>query len=69
MARRPNFLNVRAHLEYVALIVDCYQKYGACPLLDQEMRSLSLFNRAILKKHDAARKAGNRKDLYIEAKS
>lgn len=63
--KRPGLLNVRGHLEHVQLVIECYEKYGKCPILDSEMAALRLFNRAILRKHDAQRAAGNRKDLYV----
>lgn len=67
MPKRRNFLNVRSHLEHIAIVIEGYQKWGKCPALDDEFRKLSFINRTILRKADERRKAGNRKDLYVES--
>ena len=62
---KPKLLNVREHLKHLQLVIEGYQKYGKCPAIDEAMTRLSFMNRAILKKHEASRVAGNRKDLRV----
>lgn len=64
---KPNLLNVREHLEHLQLAIECYERYGDCPAFQQELRTLSLINRAILRKHHEQRAKGNRKDIRIGA--
>lgn len=68
MPRKPDFLNVRQHLLHLQDVLDAYKKYGSCPLVDSELRKISLINDAILRKNDETRATGNRKDIRIEAK-
>ena len=65
--RRKGFLNIRGQLEYAQCLFEIFQKYGDCPAFRDELSKFLLINRAILRKHDERRKAGNRKDLYLEA--
>jgi hypothetical protein len=61
MPRHRNLLNVRAHLEHAAVIVEGLQKYGMCPAIQYELRKFMVFNRAIL-----AKASKSRKDLRVE---
>jgi hypothetical protein len=67
MAKRK-LLNVRTHLDHIQMILDGLQKNGYSPLLKHEVAVASLVNRALLRKHDEAKQAGNRKDIRVEAK-
>ena len=49
---KPNILNVREHLKLVGKVIEVYRKYGQCPLVDDAIVELSLYNRAILRKHN-----------------
>lgn len=62
---KPNFLNVREHLKHLQMVIELYQKYGDCPLFKEEVVRLSLINKAILRKHEESRAAGNRKDIRV----
>lgn len=65
---KPKILNVRVHLDHVQLVIDAYKKYGQCPAVDTEIARLSLYNKAIIRKHDAQKLAGNRKDIRMPSK-
>lgn len=65
MPRRADFLNVREHLNHVQLVLDGIAKYGLCPAVEHELKKLNLINKAILRKHQTKRAAGNRHDLYV----
>ena len=60
---KRSLLNIRNHLEHLQTVIDGYQKYGACPAIDHEMKRLSFMNRAILRKHDKAKASGQRHDV------
>ena len=62
MPRRA-MLNIRDHLDHVQLVIEGYRKYGKCPAIDDEVNSLSLYNKAIMRKHDEAKAKGSRKDI------
>jgi hypothetical protein len=66
--RKPNFLNVREHIRLTNELIECFQKYGDCPLVRAEFVKHHFIGQAILRKADKRREAGNRKDLYMEAK-
>lgn len=68
MPRKPDFLNIRQHLEHIALVIECYEKYGDCPAFRHELKVASLVNKAIIRKHDKQKAEGNRKDLYMPTK-
>lgn len=70
--RRPHLLNVKHHLkctdEVCQIILDADGKYGnngvmLPPAYRQALAELSLFSRAILRKHAAK---AIRKDVYVE---
>ena len=65
--RKPKLLNVREHLMNSQEFLEAFQKYGDCPLVRDWAARVSLINRAILRKHAAARAEGNRKDLRVES--
>lgn len=67
MPRKASLLNVRAHLEHLKIVLDGIDKYGLCPAIQHELKVLALMNKTILRSHDAKRKSGDRKDLYITA--
>lgn len=60
---KKGLLNVRDHLDHLQGVIDLYRKYGDCPALKEEIAKLSVINRAIIRKHDAAKEAGSRKDI------
>ena len=62
MSKR-SLLNVRNHLEHLQSVLDGYKKYGACPLIDEELSKLSFMNRAIMRRHDKAKAKGQRHDI------
>lgn len=62
---KNKLLHVRSHLEYVQTVIEGLQKYGMCPLLEEELKKLSFLNRTILRKADQRAAAGDRKDLYV----
>jgi hypothetical protein len=64
---KAKLLNVRKHLEHINVLIECYQKYGACPAFEHELKIISLYNRAILNKAAKQREQGNRKDLRVES--
>ena len=61
MAKRK-LLNVRTHLEHIALILDELSKIKTFPILDEEIQKAKFFNTKILAKHAAT---NTRKDIYI----
>jgi len=65
MPRKPKLLNVREHLKHVQLTFDLFQRLGACPLTRDEVAKCSVINKAILRKHEESRTAGNRKDIPV----
>lgn len=65
MAKRK-LLNVRTHLEHIALTIRCFEKYGNCEEFRKQLTTASFFNKQILAKHAAS---GSRKDLYVGVKS
>lgn len=67
MARRKgsNLLNVRKYIEWVILVAETTQKYGACPLVMEELPKIKLLGQAILRKADEQRAKGNRKDIRV----
>jgi hypothetical protein len=65
--KRPALLNVRKHLENLQGLIELYEEYGDCPIFKDELKMLSFLNRLVLKKHDAQRASGNRKDIRLEA--
>jgi len=69
MARpiKNKMLHVRSHLEHIQLWIELFNKHGMCPLAEDELKRISLINRALLKHADAKRAKGNRKDLDVEA--
>ena len=67
MPRKPDLLNAREYIKYVIMIAEGYEKYGKCGAIDHEMRKVRLIGNAILRKNDAAREKGQRKDIYVEA--
>lgn len=66
MARKRKFLHVRSHLDHLQIVLEGIQKHGLCPLIEDELKKLSLINRAIIRDHDSRRAAGRRHDLYVE---
>lgn len=68
MPRKPDYLNVREHLAHIQEVIEFYRKYGDCPLFKDEIVRISLINKAILRKHDEKKAAGNRKDIYVSQK-
>lgn len=62
---KSNLFNVREHLKHVQLVIECYEKYGDCPIFREELKRVSLINRAILRKHEETRQEGNRKDIRV----
>jgi len=67
MPRKPSFLSVREYVKLTIDLIDFFEKYGDCPLLREELPKHRFIGKAILRKADAKRKTGNRKDLYVEA--
>lgn len=65
--RKRSLTNVRAHIEHVNEFLNLIEEYGMCPLAKEELPKLRFIGKCILRKHDAARAASNRKDLRIEA--
>jgi hypothetical protein len=75
MPRHPSLLNVRKHLEFVAeyaedlLARDGQHTNGLrlAPIDRETLNQIRFLSRAILRRADKRRTAGNRKDLYVEA--
>ena len=67
MGRPRNALNVRAHLEHLERVIEVYREWGDCPLVREELKTISFVNRAIIRKHDAKRTLGDRKDIRVGA--
>jgi len=65
MPRKPNFLNMRQHLEHLDLALQGLRKYGYVPAIVDELVKAELINRSILRRHNAKRAAGSRHDIYI----
>ena len=65
--RQKTLLDVRQYIEWVITIAEGHAKYGNCPAIDEEWPKLKLIGKAILRKHDALKAKGSRKDLYVEA--
>lgn len=63
MPRKPDMLNVRKHLLHVQQVLDSVQQYGAVPLVMHNLAQASLINRAIMRKHQIKRDAGDRHDI------
>jgi len=59
MAKRK-LLNIRSHLEHIRLVINGLEKYGMCPLLEDELKRLKVMNELILAKN--AKQSG-RKDI------
>ena len=58
-------LNVRAHLDHAAMILNGIEKYGWCPLVEDELRKFKLYNQAIIAKHDRKKADGDRHDIRL----
>lgn len=61
MAKRK-LLNVKSHLANSEDALQAFFKYGDCPLVRDWFRQVSLFNRAILRNHEAKK---TRKDITL----
>lgn len=74
MSRKPDFLNVKRHLQWVEnsiqdMLKDNNKYPGGLslpPAYEQNLKELSLVTRAILKKHALK---GTHKDIYVERNS
>jgi hypothetical protein len=62
---KRKMLNVRTHLEHIQMITEAYEKYGNCPLVEEELKKISFINKRILEEHNKKKALGNRKDIYI----
>ena len=62
---KPNKLNVREHLMHLQVILEMKDKYGDCPMAQEELRRIIIINKLILAKHERSREGGNRKDIRI----
>ena len=57
---KRKLLNIRSHLEHIRLVISGLEKYGMCPLLEDELKRLKVMNELILAKN--AKQSG-RKDI------
>ena len=64
MPRKPNILNIKAHLNNEVELFYFFERFGDCPLFREELKKQSFMARAILRKHE---KKNTRKDIYMEA--
>lgn len=65
MPAKRKILNVRTHLEHIALTIRCFEKYGDCEEFRRQLKTAEFFNKKILAAHKAS---GSRKDLYVGVK-
>ena len=64
---KSHLLNVRGYIKSTIELIELFEKYGDCPLFREELPKMRLIGKAILRKNDALRATGNRKDIYVES--
>jgi hypothetical protein len=60
---KVKLLNVYNHLLHVEQVIEGIHTYGLVPAVMEDINSLSLMNKAILRKHRQAKAKGSRKDI------